>query len=29
MIVGVMQTVKPSASGVERPVVSVWMIKKK
>ena len=29
MIVGGMQTVKPSATGMERPVVSVLMIKKK
>lgn len=29
MIVGGMQTVKPSTTGVERPVVSVLMIKKK
>jgi hypothetical protein len=29
MIIGGMQTVKPSASGVERPVVSVLMIRKK
>lgn len=29
MIIGGMQTVKPSATGVERPVVSVLMIKKK